>query len=121
MEVILLERVAKLGQMGEIVKVRDGFARNFLLKRGKALRGTADNREKFDRIPPTAGLAGLMPTRGGGEHPAAGAMPQHPGHQPAGERDRILRGCLRSELAVAERHTNAILTGPTGPHLCASS
>jgi large subunit ribosomal protein L9 len=48
MEVILLERVAKLGQMGEIVKVRDGFARNFLLKRGKALRATADNRARFE-------------------------------------------------------------------------
>jgi large subunit ribosomal protein L9 len=48
MEVILLERVAKLGQMGEIVRVKDGYARNFLLKRGKALRATADNRTKFD-------------------------------------------------------------------------
>ncbi|MGY3603905.1 MULTISPECIES: 50S ribosomal protein L9 [unclassified Bradyrhizobium] len=48
MEVILLERVAKLGQMGEVVKVRDGFARNFLLKRGKALRATADNRAKYE-------------------------------------------------------------------------
>ena len=48
MEVILLERVAKLGQMGEVVKVRDGFARNFLLKRNKALRATADNRAKFE-------------------------------------------------------------------------
>ena len=48
MEVILLERVAKLGQMGEVVKVRDGYARNFLLKRGKALRATADNRTRFD-------------------------------------------------------------------------
>jgi large subunit ribosomal protein L9 len=48
MEVILLERVAKLGQMGEIVKVRDGYARNFLLKRKKALRATAENRAKFD-------------------------------------------------------------------------
>ena len=48
MEVILLERVAKLGQMGEVVKVRDGFARNFLLKRSKALRATADNRAKYD-------------------------------------------------------------------------
>ncbi|MET4761629.1 ribosomal protein L9 [Bradyrhizobium ottawaense] len=37
MEVILLERVNKLGQMGEVVKVRDGYARNFLLKRGKAV------------------------------------------------------------------------------------
>ena len=48
MEVILLERVSKLGQMGEVVRVKDGFARNFLLKRGKALRATADNRAKFD-------------------------------------------------------------------------
>jgi large subunit ribosomal protein L9 len=48
MEVILLERVAKLGQMGEVVKVRDGFARNFLLKRKKALRATEENRAKYD-------------------------------------------------------------------------
>src|ERR1700743_1597476 len=48
MEVILLERVAKLGQMGEVVRVKDGYARNFLLKRGKALRATADNRSKYD-------------------------------------------------------------------------
>jgi len=48
MDVILLERVSKLGQMGEVVKVRDGYARNFLLKRGKALRATADNRAKFE-------------------------------------------------------------------------
>jgi len=48
MEIILLERVAKLGQMGEIVKVRDGYARNFLLKRKKALRATAENRAKYD-------------------------------------------------------------------------
>jgi large subunit ribosomal protein L9 len=48
MEVILLERVAKLGQMGETVRVRDGYARNFLLARGKALRATADNKTKFE-------------------------------------------------------------------------
>jgi large subunit ribosomal protein L9 len=48
MEVILLERVAKLGQMGEVVKVKDGFARNYLLKRNKALRATKENREKYD-------------------------------------------------------------------------
>ena len=48
MDVILLERVAKLGQMGEVVRVRDGYARNFLLKRGKALRATAENRARYD-------------------------------------------------------------------------
>lgn len=47
MEVILLERVAKLGQMGEVVRVKDGYARNFLLARGKALRATEANKEKF--------------------------------------------------------------------------
>ncbi|MGO4570971.1 50S ribosomal protein L9 [Microvirga sp. 2TAF3] len=48
MEVILLERVAKLGQMGETVKVRDGYARNYLLARGKALRATKANKEHFE-------------------------------------------------------------------------
>ena len=48
MEVILLERVAKLGQMGEVVRVKDGFARNFLLPRGKALRATEQNRKRFE-------------------------------------------------------------------------
>src|SRR4029077_7334744 len=48
MEVILLERVGKLGQMGEVVRVKDGYARNFLLPHGKALRATKDNRTKFE-------------------------------------------------------------------------
>lgn len=48
MEVILLERVAKLGQMGEVVRVKDGYGRNFLLARGKALRATKENRAKYD-------------------------------------------------------------------------
>jgi len=50
MEVILLERIGKLGQMGEIVRVKDGFARNFLLPRGKALRATADNKKRFEEM-----------------------------------------------------------------------
>jgi len=50
MQVILLERVAKLGQMGEEVRVKDGFARNFLLPQGKALRATKDNRAKFESM-----------------------------------------------------------------------
>ena len=48
MEVILLERVPKLGQMGEKVRVKDGFARNFLLPRGKALRATEKNAKVFE-------------------------------------------------------------------------
>jgi large subunit ribosomal protein L9 len=48
MEVILLERVAKLGQMGDTVRVKDGFARNFLLPRGKALRATKENKDRFE-------------------------------------------------------------------------
>ncbi|MEK7266097.1 MAG: 50S ribosomal protein L9 [Pseudomonadota bacterium] len=48
MEVILLERVEKLGQMGDVVKVRAGFARNFLLPRKKALRANEDNKKVFE-------------------------------------------------------------------------
>ncbi|HRF07405.1 MAG TPA: 50S ribosomal protein L9 [Xanthobacteraceae bacterium] len=48
MDVILLERVAKLGQIGDTVKVKDGFARNFLLPNGKALRATEANKKKFE-------------------------------------------------------------------------
>jgi large subunit ribosomal protein L9 len=50
MEVILLERVAKLGQIGDVVRVKDGFARNFLLPKGKALRATKDNKVKFESM-----------------------------------------------------------------------
>src|SRR5258705_6739363 len=48
MDVILLERVSRLGQMGDTVKVKDGFARNFLLPKGKALRANEPNKKKFE-------------------------------------------------------------------------
>ncbi len=48
MEVILLERMGRLGQIGDIVTVKDGYARNFLLPQGKALRATEDNRKHFE-------------------------------------------------------------------------
>jgi large subunit ribosomal protein L9 len=48
MEVILLERVARLGHMGETVRVKDGFARNFLLPRSKALRANSANMKVFE-------------------------------------------------------------------------
>src|SRR5262249_60875243 len=48
MELILLERVENLGGIGDIVKVRDGFARNFLLPNNKALRVTEANKAKFE-------------------------------------------------------------------------
>jgi len=48
MEVILLERISRLGQMGDTVKVKDGFARNFLLPKGKALRANDTNKKKFE-------------------------------------------------------------------------
>lgn len=49
MEVILLERIGKLGQMGDTVTVKDGFARNYLLPKGKALRATEDNKARFEK------------------------------------------------------------------------
>ncbi len=48
MEVILLERIRRLGQMGDTVTVKDGFARNFLLPQGKALRANEKNKQKFE-------------------------------------------------------------------------
>jgi large subunit ribosomal protein L9 len=50
MQVILLERVAKLGQIGDVVRVKDGYARNFLLPRGKALRATQENKTRFESM-----------------------------------------------------------------------
>src|SRR5271163_2631719 len=47
MDVILLERVGKLGHIGDTVRVKDGYARNFLLPRGKALRATEAHKRKF--------------------------------------------------------------------------
>ena len=49
MDVILLERVPKLGAMGQVVKVKDGYGRNFLLRGGKALRATAANKARFEQ------------------------------------------------------------------------
>jgi len=50
MELILLERIAKLGQMGDVVRVKDGFGRNYLLPQGKALRATKENRARFETM-----------------------------------------------------------------------
>jgi large subunit ribosomal protein L9 len=47
-EVILLQRVEKLGQMGEVVKVKPGFARNYLLPQKKALRASKENQQRFE-------------------------------------------------------------------------
>jgi large subunit ribosomal protein L9 len=48
-DVILMQRVEKLGQMGEVVKVRPGYARNFLLPQGKAIRASKDNLARFEQ------------------------------------------------------------------------
>jgi large subunit ribosomal protein L9 len=48
MEIILMEKVVNLGQLGDIVKVKDGYARNFLIPQGKAKRATAANRAQFE-------------------------------------------------------------------------
>jgi large subunit ribosomal protein L9 len=48
MDVILLERIEKLGAIGDVVKVKNGYARNFLLPRGKALRANESNRKVFE-------------------------------------------------------------------------
>jgi large subunit ribosomal protein L9 len=50
MEVILLERIGRLGQMGDVVRVKDGYARNFLFPKGKALRATSENKSRFESM-----------------------------------------------------------------------
>ena len=70
MEVILLERIGKLGQMGDVVRVKDGFARNFLLPLGKALRATADNKSKFEGMKAELQVRNLE-LKGGAEKVAA--------------------------------------------------
>ena len=72
MEVILLERVGKLGHMGDVVRVKDGFARNFLLPRGKALRATADNKARFEEM--KAELQAKNLERKGGAEKVAAAL-----------------------------------------------
>ena len=49
MQVILLERIARLGQMGDVVRVRDGYARNFLIPQGKAMEATPGNLVQVER------------------------------------------------------------------------
>jgi len=49
MQVILLERIGRLGQMGDVVRVKDGYARNYLLPQGKALRATKENLAEFEK------------------------------------------------------------------------
>ena len=87
MEVILLERVAKLGHMGETVRVKDGFARNFLLPRGKALRATEGNKKKFEGQRHQLEARNLRAQdRGRGGLREAGRPELH--HHPPGRRDR---------------------------------
>lgn len=50
MDVILLERIGRLGQIGDVVRVKDGYARNFLLPSGKALRATKENKTRFESM-----------------------------------------------------------------------
>ena len=71
MEVILLERISKLGQMGDVVRVRDGFARNFLLPRGKALRANSENKARFEEMKSDLQARNLE-AKGGAEKVAAG-------------------------------------------------
>ncbi len=72
MEVILLERIEKLGQMGQVVNVKPGFARNYLLPLRKALRATKQNMAEFEKRR-TQLEADNLKRRGEAEH-VAGQM-----------------------------------------------
>ena len=64
MDVILLERIEKLGSIGDVVKVKNGYARNFLLPRGKALRANEANRKVDEAM--KGKLGGMLPPGLGG-------------------------------------------------------
>ena len=87
MQVILLERIEKLGQMGDVVAVKDGFARNYLVPQGKALRATKGNLARV-RAPPGPARGGQSAAQGGRHRGGRqGRRPQR--HDPApGRRDR---------------------------------
>ena len=87
MQVILLERIGRLGQMGDVVNVKDGFARNFLLPQGKALRATKANRKRFEaRQGPARGPRSRAQIRGPGRRDQARREELH--HHPPGRRER---------------------------------
>ncbi len=70
MQVILLEKVVNLGGLGDVVKVKDGYARNFLIPQGKAKRATETNLKEFEARRARAGKgAGRRARRGAGPRP----------------------------------------------------
>lgn len=71
MNVILLERIGKLGELGDEVVVKSGFARNFLIPQGRAVRATEDNRKDFEARRAELEAAALA-RRGAAEQRAAG-------------------------------------------------
>ena len=107
MQVILLERIGRLGQMGDVVNVKDGYARNFLLPQKKALRATEDNLKRFENEPRPA--RGAQPRaqeggRGGRRQARRQDLRRHPPgrrHRPAlrlGDDARHRRGRHRRRL-----------------------
>ncbi len=91
MQIILMEKVANLGQLGDIVKVRDGYARNFLIPQGKAKRATQANLAEFE-----AKRAELERVQGETIDPCPGAgrearRPGDPGHAEGGRRRQAVR------------------------------
>ena len=68
MEVILLERIEKLGHMGDTVKVKPGFARNYLLPQKKALRATKENQARFEAQRAVSEITAVTQPRPGKKH-----------------------------------------------------
>ena len=105
MEVILLERVAKLGQMGDVVRVKDGFARNFLLPKGKALRATEENRSRFETMKVDLEAQNLETTERGAEGRRETRRPELHRDPPGGRRRPALR--LGHRRAISPRSSSS--------------
>ena len=109
MDVILLERVGKLGHMGDTVRVKDGYARNFLLPRGKALRATEANKKKFEARRADLEVRNHELKRGAGE-----VSSKSRGRRSSSFAGRRNRAALR--LGVGARHRRgADRRRPPGP------
>jgi len=119
MEVILLERIGKLGQMGDVVRVKDGFARNFLLPRGKALRATTENRSRFEgmkaelqaRSPELKGLADTVAARLDGKTIVVLRQASESGQLFGSVSTRDIAGMLKNDGADVNR-SQIVLNAP---------
>ena len=102
MQIILLEKVANLGDLGDVVKVKDGFARNYLIPHGKAKRATPENHQPSSSAPRRAGKgAGRRVRRGAGAATSSTDSRRCRSPQKAGVDGRLFGSVTNVDIAEA--------------------